>query len=80
MKDFRCFMSVGGKKNNGEATNVASLKRRRELVARKRQELAMKEMEYLVKGLEKVFKKQMQLEVEPNVINITDKLNKKKLN
>ena len=73
-------MSVGGKKNNGEVTNVASLKRRRELVARKRQELAMKEMEYLVKGLEKVFGKQMQLEVEPNVINITDKLNKKKLN
>ena len=80
MKDFRCFTSVGGKKNNGEASNAASLKRRRELVARKRQELAMKEMEYLVKGLEKVFGKQMQLEVEPNVINITDKLNKKKLN
>ena len=76
-------MSVGGKKNKDEATNVASLvKAKRERLARKRQELATQQMKEMVRGLEKLFGKQkpIQLEVEPNVINITDRLNKKKLN
>ncbi len=76
-------MSVGGKKDNVEATNVASLvKAKRERLARKRQELATQQMKEMVRGLEKLFGKQkpIQLEVEPNVINITDSLNKKKLN
>ena len=80
---MRFSMSVGGKKNNVEATNVASLvKAKRERLARKRQELATQQMREFVRGLEKAFAniKPIQLEVEPNVINITDRLNKKKLN
>jgi len=73
-------MSVGGKKNKDEATNVASLvKAKRERRARIHQELATQQMKDLVQGLEKLFGKQkpIQLEVEPNVININDRLNKK---
>ena len=73
-------MSVGGKKNKVEATNVASLvKARRERRARIHQELATQQMREMVQGLEKLFGKQkpIQLEVEPNVININDRLNKK---
>tara|TARA_R100001086_G_scaffold5504_1_gene3474 strand:- start:83 stop:319 length:237 start_codon:yes stop_codon:yes gene_type:complete len=78
-------MSAGGKKDNVEATNVASLvKAKRERLARKRQEVATQQMMEMVRGLEKIFGKQngkpIQLEVEPNVINITDRLNKKRLN
>ncbi len=73
-------MSVGGKKNKDEATNVASLvKAKRERQARIHQEWATQQMREMVQGLEKLFGKQksMQLEVEPNVININDRLNKK---
>jgi|TARA_B100000900_G_C20137247_1_gene536493 hypothetical protein len=76
-------MSAGGKKGNVEATNVASLvKAKRERLARKRQEAATQQMMEFVRGLEKFFgkPKSIQLEVEPNVINITDRLNKKRLN
>ncbi len=73
-------MSVGGKKDNVEATNVASLvKAKRERQARIHQEWATQQMREMVQGLEKLFGKQksMQLEVEPNVININDRLDKK---
>jgi len=74
-------MNVGGKKKNVEATNVASLKEKREQLAKERQESAIREMQGFVKFLESHLElRETQLKVEPNVINISDKIDKKKLN
>lgn len=78
---MRFFMSVGGKKKNVEATTVASLKEKREQLAKERQESAIREMQGFVKFLESHLElRETQLKVEPNVINISDKIDKKKLN
>tara|TARA_R100000664_G_scaffold8589_1_gene14123 strand:+ start:1492 stop:1716 length:225 start_codon:yes stop_codon:yes gene_type:complete len=74
-------MNVGGKKNKDEATNVASLKEKRNQKAKERQDSVIKEMQGFVKFLERHLElREAQVEVEPNVINISDKIDKKKLN
>ena len=74
-------MSVGGKKKNVEATTVASLKEKREHLATESPESAIREMQGFVKFLESHLElRETQLKVEPNVINISDKIDKKKLN
>jgi len=78
---MRFFMNVGGKKNKDEATNVASLKEKRNQKAKERQDSVIKEMQGFVKFLERHLElREAQVEVEPNVINISDKIDKKKLN
>jgi len=78
---MRFFMNVGGKKKNVEATTVASLKEKRDQKAKERQDSAIKEMQGFVKFLERHLElREAQVEVEPNVINISDKIDKKKLN
>ena len=69
-------MTVRGKKPNVEAATAASPRSPRKHSGKEQQQEFTKLMEQMVKSMERVFGKGIQLEVEPK---IPIKINKKKL-
>ena len=69
-------MTVRGKKPNVEAATAASPRSPRKNSGKEQQQEFTKLMEQMVKSMERVFGKGIQLEVEPKL----QKINKKKLN
>ena len=69
-------MTVRGKKPNVEAATAASPRSPRKRSGKEQQQEFTKLLEQMVKSMERVFGKGIQLEVEPKL----QKINKKKLN